>query len=189
MIAELKKRITAFKPGRPEDWSTTMGAIVSRPQYDRILNYIATAKHEGGELVCGGGRPASPELADGLFIEPTVFTKITPEMTIAREEVFGPVLAVLRWHDELEMRRAVNAVEVGLTCSIWTNDIHAALRTATRVEAGFVWVNEVGRHFLGAPFGGVKQSGFGREECLAELLQFTVEKNIHLKLRPPGRSR
>ena len=102
-------------------------------------------------------------------------------MTIAREEIFGPVLAVLRWNDEQEMRSAVNAVEVGLTCSIWTNDLNAALRTATQVEAGFVWDNEVSRHFLGAPFGGVKQSGLGREECIEEMISFTQEKNIHMR--------
>jgi betaine-aldehyde dehydrogenase len=102
-------------------------------------------------------------------------------MTIAREEIFGPVLSVLKWRDEAAMIRDVNAVEVGLTCSIWTNDFNAALRTATAAQAGYVWVNEVSRHFLGAPFGGVKQSGLGREECLEELLSFTQEKNIHMK--------
>ena len=77
----------------------------------------------------------------------------------------------------------VNAVEYGLTCSIWTNDLSTAHRTAMAVQAGYIWINEVGKHFLGAPFGGVKQSGFGREECLGEMLSFTQEKNIHLRLR------
>lgn len=84
------------------------------------------------------------------------------------------------------MIRDVNAVEVGLTCSIWTNDLNAALRTANAVQAGYVWVNEVSRHFLGAPFGGVKQSGLGREECLEELLSFTQEKNIHMRFAQLG---
>jgi betaine-aldehyde dehydrogenase len=103
---------------------------------------------------------------------------------IAREEIFGPVLGVMRWTDEARMLAEVNAVDYGLTCSIWTNDLTTAHRTANAVEAGFVWVNEVGRHFLGAPFGGLKQSGIGREECLEELLAFTSEKNIHIKLKP-----
>jgi acyl-CoA reductase-like NAD-dependent aldehyde dehydrogenase len=90
-----------------------------------------------------------------------VFADVTPAMTIAREEIFGPVLSVLKWDDEAAMIRDVNALDVGLTCSIWTNDLDAALRTAHAAEAGYVWVNEVGRHFLGAPFGGVKQSGLG----------------------------
>ena len=106
--------------------------------------------------------------------------------SIAREEIFGPVLSVLKWRDETAMLRDVNAVEVGLTSSIWTNDLHAALRTAHAAQAGYVWVNEVGRHFLGAPFGGVKQSGIGREECLEELLSFTREKNIHMRFAPVG---
>ena len=184
VLTEVRSRITAFRPGRPEEWTTTMGAIINEAQYDRVLSYIATAKKEGAEIVSGGGVPHTPELAGGLFIEPTVFSGVTPSMTIAREEIFGPVLAVLSWRNEAEMLRAVNGVEFGLTCSIWTNDFNAALRTSAAVEAGFVWVNEVSRHFLGAPFGGAKQSGIGREECIEELLSFTQEKNIHMKFRP-----
>ncbi|MEP6942149.1 MAG: aldehyde dehydrogenase family protein [Betaproteobacteria bacterium] len=188
-LRELKTRIGAFKPGRPDDWDTTMGAIASRAQYDRVLSYIAKASEEGATLVCGGGSPpASAALSKGLYIDPTVFAGVTPSMTIAREEIFGPVLSVLKWDDEAAMIRDVNVVEMGLTCSIWTNDFNAALRTASAAQAGYVWVNEVSRHFLGAPFGGVKQSGIGREECLEELLSFTQEKNIHMRFahRPPG---
>ncbi len=105
-------------------------------------------------------------------------------MRIAREEIFGPVLAILRWSDEGRMLDDVNSVPYGLTCSIWTDDLSTAYRTAAEVAAGYVWINEVGRHFLGAPFGGVRQSGFGREECLEEMLRFTQEKNIHVRLRP-----
>ena len=183
VIERVKTRIARFRPGLPTDPATTMGAVVSRAQYDRVLGYIAKARAEGGELICGGGPPADPALKDGFFVEPTVFA-VTQDMTIAREEIFGPVLAVLKWRDESQMLAEVNGVEYGLTCSIWTDDIHAAHRTAARVEAGFVWVNEVAKHFLGAPFGGYKQSGIGREECLAELLAFTQEKNIHIRLRP-----
>src|SRR5207302_7221211 len=139
VLQEVKTRIGAFRPGRPDQWDTTMGAIVNRPQYDRILSYIATARREGATLVCGGGPPASPALAGGLFIDPTVFADVRPDMTIAREEIFGPVLSVLKWHDESSMIRDVNAVEVGLTSSIWTNDLNAALRTANAVQAGYVW--------------------------------------------------
>ena len=181
VLDEVKNRITAFRPGRPDDWDTTMGAIISRAQYDRVLSYIASAKEEGAALISGGSSPDAPDLAGGFYIEPTVFSGVTPAMKIAREEIFGPVLSVFKWDDEAAMLRDVNAVEVGLTCSIWTNDLNAALRTAYATEAGYVWVNEVSRHFLGAPFGGIKQSGLGREECLEELLAFTQEKNIHVR--------
>jgi len=109
---------------------------------------------------------------------------VTMAMRIAREEIFGPVLGVFKWSNEAKMLEEVNMVEYGLTASIWTNDISTAHRIAAAVEAGFVWINEVGKHFLGVPFGGVKQSGIGREECLDEMLAFTQEKNIYVKLRP-----
>jgi betaine-aldehyde dehydrogenase len=181
VLDEVKERIRAFRPGLPEEWETTMGAIVNHAQYDRVLSHIEAAKKEGATLVCGGGPPDAPGLRNGLYIEPTVFADVTPTMTIAREEIFGPVLSVLEWTEEAAMIRDVNALDVGLTCSIWTRDIDTALRTAYATEAGFVWINEVARHFLGAPFGGIKQSGMGREECIEEMLSFTQEKNIHVR--------
>ena len=184
VLERIRTRIEFFKPGLATDPGTTMGAIVSRVQLDRVLAYIEAAKREGARLLCGGNRPSDPRLAGGFFVEPTVFADVNPTMRIAREEIFGPVLAVLPWSDESELLDAVNGVEYGLTCSIWTDDLSTAHRTAMTVQAGYVWINEVGKHFLGAPFGGVKQSGFGREECLEEMLRFTQEKNIHVKLRP-----
>jgi betaine-aldehyde dehydrogenase len=151
------------------------------------MHFIAPAHAEGGRLVCGGTGPGEQGHGRGLFIEPTVFADITPEMRLAREEVFGPVLGVLRWTDEAAMLEAVNGVEYGLTCSIWTHDLDRAHRVAMAVETGYVWINETSRHILGAPFGGVKQSGIGREECLEELLSFTNEKNIYIALQS-GRS-
>jgi betaine-aldehyde dehydrogenase len=183
VIERVKARIKHYRPGVPTDPATTMGAIISRPQFDRVMGYIAAGRSEGATLVAGGGPPADPALAGGLYIEPTVFADVTPDMRIAREEIFGPVLCVLKWRDEQRMLEEVNAVEYGLTCSIWTNDLSTAHRTAMEVAAGYVWINEVGKHFLGAPFGGVKQSGIGREECFEEMLGFTQEKNIHVKLR------
>lgn len=185
VLEAARARIAAFKPGIATDPATTMGAIVSSAQLERVLAYIEAAKREGARLVCGGGRPADPKLAGGFFIEPTMFADVTPAMRIGREEIFGPVLSVFAWTEEARMTEEVNAVDYGLTCSIWTNDLSTAHRAAAAVQVGYVWINEVGRHFLGAPFGGVKQSGFGREECLEELLRFTQEKNIHVKLRRP----
>lgn len=183
VIERIATRCQAFVPGLPTDMKTTMGAIISREQHGRIMAFIESAKQEGARLVCGGRVPDMPELQNGFYIEPTVFADVTPSMRIASEEIFGPVLSVLRWHDEQQMLTDVNTVDYGLTCSIWTNDLEKALRMAHRVQAGFVWINEVGKHFLGAPFGGVKQSGIGREECIGEMLAFTSEKNIHVSLR------
>ena len=183
VLERVVAQIGRFKPGQPTDPKTTMGALVSRDQHQRVLGYIETARAEGARLVAGGGPPADPLLAGGLFVEPTIFADVTPDMTIAREEIFGPVLAVLKWRDEAQMLAQVNATPYGLTCSIWTDDLSTAHRTAGRVQAGFVWVNEVAKHFLGAPFGGYKASGMGREECLDELLGFTQEKNIHIRLK------
>lgn len=187
VLERVKVRIRHWTPGIPTDPSTTMGAIISKAQYDRVLGYIESAKAEGARLLAGGGRPSDPALARGFYIEPTVFADVTPSMRIFKEEIFGPVVGVIRWSDEAAMIDQVNAVEYGLTASIWTNDLTTAHRTAAAVEAGFIWVNDTGKHFLGAPFGGYKQSGIGREECLEELLSFTQEKNININLAVPGR--
>jgi betaine-aldehyde dehydrogenase len=184
VLAKVKAKIAHFRPGVATDPSTTMGAIISRTQYERVLGFIDSAKKEGARLLCGGGRPSDPALAKGLFIEPTVFADVQPSMRIAREEIFGPVLSIFKWSDEAAMLQEVNAVEYGLTASIWTNDLSIAHRTAGIVQSGFVWINEVSKHFLGAPFGGFKQSGIGREECIEEMFAYTQEKNIHVKLRP-----
>jgi betaine-aldehyde dehydrogenase len=183
VLARVKEKIKYFKPGIPTDPATTMGAIISKTQFDRVLSYIASAKSEGAELISGGGPPVDPALQNGFYIEPTVFA-VSEKNRIAREEIFGPVLGVFKWSDEAKMLETVNAVEYGLTASIWTNDLSTAHRTAMAVQVGFVWINEVSKHFLGAPFGGFKQSGLGREECFEEMLSFTQEKNIHVKLKP-----
>ena len=182
VFERVKVKIKHYKPGIPTDPATTMGAIISKVQFDRVMSYIESAKSEGARLIYGGGRPADPALAKGLYIEPTVFADVKPSMKIAREEIFGPVVGVFKWSDEATMLAQVNAVEYGLTASIWTNDLVTAHRTAAAVEAGFVWINDVSKHFLGAPFGGFKQSGIGREECIEELMAFTQEKNIHVNL-------
>ncbi|MEA2902655.1 MAG: betaine-aldehyde dehydrogenase [Alphaproteobacteria bacterium] len=184
VIERAKTSIGRYKPGNPTDPATTMGSIISQVQYDRVMNYIAAGKEDGARLVSGGRRPSDPKLARGLFIEPTIFADVTMDMRIGKEEIFGPVLSVFKWSDEDAMLAQVNQVEYGLTCSIWTNDLSTAHRTAAAVEAGYVWINEVSKHFLGAPFGGYKQSGIGREECIEELLRFTREKNIHVNFRP-----
>jgi betaine-aldehyde dehydrogenase len=186
VIERAAASIKRYKPGVPTDPATTMGSIISQVQYDRIMKYIAAGKEDGARLVSGGKRPDDPRLAKGLYIEPTIFADVSMDMRIGKEEIFGPVLSVFKWSDEEKMLAEVNRVEYGLTCSIWTNDLSTAHRTAAAVEAGYVWINEVSKHFLGAPFGGYKQSGIGREECIEELLRFTREKNIHVNLKRRG---
>jgi len=180
VLEKVVEKISKYRPGLPLDPNTTMGALIDRTQYDRVMGYIERAKAEGARLVVGGGHPSDEELAAGCFVEPTVFSGVSSDMTIAREEIFGPVLSVLSWNDERKMLDHVNELDLGLTCSIWTNDLANAHRMAQEVEAGYVWVNEVSKHFSGAPFGGYKLSGIGREECLEELIAFTQEKLIHV---------
>lgn len=182
VIEQVEQAVSKFKPGIPTDPDTTMGALVSKTQHDRVMSFIQSAKEEGARVVCGGGVPSDDNLRGGYYIEPTIFADVTRDMRIAREEIFGPVLSVRRWDDEKQMIDEVNSLEYGLTCSIWTRDVARAHRTAMAVEVGYVWINEVAKHFLGAPFGGAKQSGIGREESLEELISFTQEKNIHISL-------
>jgi betaine-aldehyde dehydrogenase len=182
VVSGIVDAVRRFKPGLPDDRATTMGAIVSKAQLDKVERYIALGRDEGATLACGGERPRDPALANGWFMPPTVFVDVTQAMRIAREEIFGPVLAILRWSDEAQMIDDVNAVEYGLSCSIFTRDLATAHRTAARVDAGYVWINTTGRHFLGAPFGGYKQSGQGREESFDELLSYTQLKNVHVAL-------
>jgi betaine-aldehyde dehydrogenase len=182
VVEGILKAVQQFKPGDPLTPSTTMGAIISKAQVEKIMRYIEIGKSEGARLLAGGGRPTADNLMNGNFVEPTIFGDVTPQMRIAREEIFGPVLSIIRWKDEENMFLDVNSVDYGLTASIFTTSLSNAHRAARRVEAGFVWVNNAGPHFLGVPFGGYKLSGLGREESIAELDAFTQIKNINITL-------
>lgn len=182
VVAGVLEGVKAFRPGIPTDMETTMGAIVSRAQYDKIMGYIDIGKREGARLVAGGKHPEGAQLAQGYFIEPTVFVDVTMKMRIAQEEIFGPVLSIIKWSDEDAMFDEVNNVEYGLAAGIYTTNLATAHRAASRVEAGYVWVNNAARHFFPAPFGGIKQSGNNREESFEELLSYTQVKNIHISL-------
>jgi len=174
--------IERHRCGLPTDPATTMGCLISKAQFDKTMGFIESAHTEGARLVCGGGRPADPALAKGWFVEATVFADVTPSMRLFQEEVFGPVLAVIPWDDEDELIEQVNALEYGLTASIWTRDLPRAHRLAARVESGYVWINHASSHLLGAEFGGYKRSGLGREEGLSELLAWTQTKNVYVSL-------
>jgi betaine-aldehyde dehydrogenase len=184
VIQRVLERIQAlYKPGVPTDMATTMGPVISKVAQDRVLGFIASGKEEGAHLALGGVVPSNnPAIEGGYFIEPTVFTNVQPHMRIAREEIFGPVMSVFKWTDEEEVLRHVNDTTYGLTAAVYTQNLRTAQSTVGKIEAGFVWVNQVGKHFLGVPFGGYKESGIGREECLEELLSFTQTKSVSISL-------
>ena len=183
VVDELVERIGAMRLGDPMDEASEMGAINSRPQYEKVLQYIESAKDEGASLLAGGGRPQGDEFKRGFWVRPTLFGDVKPGMKIAQEEIFGPVLSVMKWSSSDEALRIANDVEYGLTASIWTNNIDDALSLARRVRAGYVWVNSVGPHYRGMNYGGYKNSGVGRDEGVEELLSYTEQKTINIAIR------
>ena len=182
-LPEIVSRVAKLKVGLPTERDTEMSCLTSEAQYDKTLSYIKLGLEGGARLAYGGNRPSDPKLAKGFFVEPTVFADVTDDMRIAREEIFGPVVSILRWSDEADVIARVNALDVGLTASIWTHDLDRAHRLASRVEAGYVWINGASTHHVGVPFGGVKQSGIGREESIEELLACTQIKNVNVSLK------
>lgn len=176
VVEGIARAFEAVRLGDPCDEATEMGCLSTAGQYRKVTEFIEQAVADGATLSAGGA-PTGVS-ADGFFVRPTLVTGLTPAMRIAREEVFGPVLSVLGWRDEDEMIDIVNGLDVGLTASVWTRDLDTAMRLTDRIQAGYVWVNDSSDHYLGAPFGGVKSSGIGREECLEELLAYTEQKTV-----------
>jgi acyl-CoA reductase-like NAD-dependent aldehyde dehydrogenase len=183
---EVVERVVAavreIRLGDPRETSSQMGPVNSAGHYQHVMSMIDAAREDGARILCGGGRPAGAMFAKGYWVEPTVIGEVTMDMRIGREEVFGPVLSVLRWHDRDEALAMANATEFGLTAGVWTNDLRTALAMAQDLESGLVWINGGGRHFLGTGFSGWKNSGLGREECLEELLSYTQSKAVHVLL-------
>lgn len=180
VIKLLQERVEALRVGMPLDPKSEMGPINSERQYRRVLSMIESAHKDGATLLAGGKRPEGAEFSRGYWVRPTVFGDVKKGMTIAQEEVFGPVLSVMKWKTEDEAIDIANSTEYGLTASIWTNDLKTALRTVRRVRSGYIWVNGTSGHHYGTPFGGMKNSGLGREECLDELLAYTENKTVHV---------
>jgi betaine-aldehyde dehydrogenase len=167
--------------GLPELESTGMGPVVTKRHYDRVMGYIASGKQEGARLLRGGAHAPGEALKKGAFVDVTIFDNVKHGMKIEREEIFGPVMSIITWDDEKKMLAEVNDSDYGLCCNIWTNDISTGMRMADAVESGYVWINgHGGKRFKGAPFGGWKDSGIGREHSIGELMSYTQIKNINV---------
>jgi acyl-CoA reductase-like NAD-dependent aldehyde dehydrogenase len=159
-----------------------MGPLISKEQLERVMGYIRSGLEEGAQILCGGHQPEDPELKGGFFIEPTILGGVKNTMRVAQEEIFGPVLSVIEWDDYDEMIRQANDVIYGLAAGIWTRDLRAAHRTASLLEVGAVWINRFPNICSGAPFGGCKMSGFGREMAVETLKEYTQTKTVAVNL-------
>lgn len=174
----LVARARKIRMGDPTDPNTEMGTAANEPQFNRIIGSIEQAVAEGAVLATGGKAAEGPNLGRGFFIEPTIFTNVNNEMAIAQEEVFGPVLSIIPFDTEEEAIAIGNATKYGLASGIWTTNVSRALRMARAIHSGSVWVNTYRAVAVQAPFGGMKDSGFGRERGEVALDEFTTTKNV-----------
>ncbi len=171
--------------GNPMDPGTQVGPVTTRPQYRKVLDYIELAKAEGARLVLGGGPATRPECGDGWFVEPTIFCDVDNQMRIAQEEVFGPVLSIIRFRDEDEAVALANDSRFGLGAGVWTADIARAHRMAERIQSGIVWVNCYRAVSFMSPFGGYKDSGLGRENGIEAIREYLQTKSVWINTGAP----
>ncbi|GJD56498.1 aldehyde dehydrogenase [Methylobacterium dankookense] len=183
---EVSRRLVDFaaqaKLGNPMDAATQVGPITTQPQREKVLSYIEVARSEGARCLLGGGRPEAPELAQGWFVQPTIFGEVSNAMRIAQEEVFGPVLSIIPFEDEDHAVEIANDSLYGLAAGIWTTDLRRALRLPDRIRAGTVWVNTYRAVSVMAPFGGYKRSGIGRENGQSAIDEYLQTKSVWINL-------
>jgi aldehyde dehydrogenase (NAD+) len=177
-VERLAQITKSAKIGDPADPASEIGPITTKPQFDKIRDYIDIAKKEGARCVAGGRVLSGPAYGAGQFIEPTIFVDVTNDMRIAQEEVFGPVLSVLKFKDEEDAIRIGNDIKFGLAAGVWTKSLHRAMLMSERLKAGTVWINNYRSSSYTTPFGGVKQSGIGREGGIDSVKEFMEAKSV-----------
>ena len=178
VVAKLLEVARTAKMGDPMDSGTQVGPVTTPPQYKKVLEYLQIARQEGATLLLGGKAADRPECGKGWFVEPTIFGDVKNTMRIAQEEVFGPVLSIIRFKDEEEAVRIANDVRFGLAAAVWTKDIARALRMSEKLQAGTVWVNTYRAVSFMAPFGGYKDSGLGRENGIDAIREYLQVKSV-----------
>lgn len=180
VVETMKAAFARVRVGAPDDPASHMGPIINEKQYRKIMDYIEIGKQEGAVLLSGGSRLSGGIYDTGIYLEPTLFGDVKNQMTIAREEIFGPVISLIRFHDEQEAIRIANDTEYGLGAGVFTRDLNKAARTAKAIQAGTVWVNTYLNSCPGSPFGGYKNSGYGRELHSMVLDAYSNIKNINV---------
>lgn len=186
VVDQVVKLAASARMGDPMAETTQVGPITTRAQYTKVLDYLAVAREEGAHAVLGGHPADRPECGDGWFVEPTVFTGVDNSMRIAQEEVFGPVLAVIPFRDEDHAVAIANDVRFGLGAGVWTSDIGRAFRMAERIQSGTVWVNTYRAVSYLTPFGGVKDSGIGRENGRHAIDAYLEDKTVWINTGAPA---
>lgn len=181
-VAEAVEKFQAVKVGNPLDMDTQMGSQIYAAQVNKVLEYVEIAKKEGAAIACGGYKLTENGLDKGNFVAPTLITNVTNNMRVAQEEIFGPVAVIIKFKTEEEVINMANDSIYGLGGAVWTQDINRALRVAQKINTGRMWVNCYNAIPAGAPFGGYKQSGIGRETHKVMLDHYTQQKNIMINL-------